>query len=114
MWNIDISPEHKGWEIFGDMGSGSMKYKTGNGSHIDTTSQNLNMGFARDVGNLANKMTIAPIIDYQNTNYDSYLFDGTHGRGNSKYIGGGFVLRNMNRSGLYYESSFRAGKNKTG
>jgi hypothetical protein len=58
-------------------------------------------------------MTIAPIIDYQNTNYDSYLSDGTHGRGNSKYTAGGFIFRNMHRNGFYYEGSFRAGKVKT-
>ena len=109
---VEDTPEHKGWEIFADIGGGSMRYKTGNG-HIDTTNQNANLGFARNVGNLANKLTIAPIIDYQNTNFDSYLRDGTHGRGNSKYTGGGFVLRNMNRNGFYYEGSFRAGKNKT-
>ena len=90
-----------------------MKYKGSNGSYVDTKSQNIDMGFARNIGNEANKMTIAPIIDYQNTDYDSYLNDGTHGKGTSKYVGGGFILRNMNHNGFYYEGSFRAGRNKT-
>ena len=68
-----------------------MRYKLNNG-HLDTTNQNANMGFARSVGNIAGKMTIAPVIDYQNTNGDTYLNDGTHSRTNSKYTGGGFVI----------------------
>ena len=100
------------WTIFGDYGGGSMRYKVNNG-YIDTTNQNLDLGAARKLGSSSSLMTIAPIFDHQNTNYDSYLNDGTHGRGNSKYTGGGFVIRNMNRNGFYYEGSFRAGKNKT-
>lgn len=103
--------EQKGWEIFTNYGGGPMRYKLNNG-HIDTTNQNANMGFARSVGNIAGKMTIAPVIDYQNTNGDTYLNDGTHSRTNSKYTGGGFVLRNLYRSGFYYETSFRAGRVK--
>ena len=103
--------ENKGWEIFANAGGGSMRYKTGNGSHVDTTNQNIDIGFARSIGhNIANKMTIAPVIDYQNTNYDSYLPDGTHGRGNSKYKGIGVVLRNMNRGGFYWEGSLKIGR----
>ena len=100
------------WTIFAKAGAGPMRYKVNNG-HIDTTNQNIDLSFARNIGNTAGKMTIAPIIDYQNTNYDSYLNDGTHARGNSKYTGGGFILRNLYRSGLYYETSFRMGRNKT-
>ena len=102
--------ENKGWEIFANMGGGSMRYKTGNGSYVDTNNQNIDLGFARSINHtMANKMTVAPVIDFQNTDYDSYLADGTHGRGNSKYKGLGVVLRNMNRSGLYWEGSFKAG-----
>ena len=105
--------ENKGWEVFGDFGGGSMRYDTANGGHVDTTSQNVDMGFARNIGSVANRMTLAPLFDYQNTNYDSYLPDGTHGRGNSKYTGAGIVLRNFIRNGFYYEGSFRAGRVKT-
>ena len=102
--------ENKGWEIFANAGGGSMRYKTGNGSYVDTNNQNLDLGFAKSINHsMANKMTIAPVIDFQNTDYDSYLADGTHGRGNSKYKGIGVVLRNMNRSGLYWEGSFKVG-----
>ncbi len=99
------------WTIFGDYGGGPMRYKVNNG-HIDTTNQNVDLGAARKLGNSNGLMTLAPIIDYQNTNYDSYLNDGTRARGNSRYTGGGFVLRNLNRNGFYYEGSFRAGRNK--
>ncbi|MBQ7704042.1 MAG: hypothetical protein IJT73_01230, partial [Selenomonadaceae bacterium] len=104
--------ENKGWEIFANAGGGPMRYKVNNG-HIDTTNQNVDLGAARKVSNMANVMTIAPVIDYQNTNYDSYLNDGTRARGNSKYTAGGFVFRSMNRNGFYYEGSFRAGQAKT-
>ena len=100
------------WTIFAHAGFGPMRYRVNHG-HIDTTNQNVDLGFARNIGNTAGRMTIAPIIDYQNTNYDTYLNDSTHARGNSKYTGGGFVLRNLNRSGFYYEGSFRIGRNKT-
>ena len=104
--------DNKGWEIFASAGGGPMRYKVNNG-HIDTTNQNVDLGAARKVSNMANVMTIAPVIDYQNTNYDSYLNDGTRARGNSKYTAGGFVFRSMNRNGFYYEGSFRAGQAKT-
>ncbi len=107
------SPEHKGWEIFADMGGGSMKYKTGDGSYVDTKTQNADLGFARSVGNMANKVTIAPVIDYQKSDFDNYLNDDTHGNGTTKYTGGGLILRGMNHNGFYYEGSFRAGRAKT-
>lgn len=100
------------WTIFADAGFGPMRYKVNNG-HIDTTNQNADLGLARKLSGDSNLMTIAPIIDYQNTNYDSYLNDGTRARGNSKYTGGGFVLRNMNKNGFYFETSLRGGKTKT-
>ena len=110
---VASTPAHKGCEIFADMGGGSMKYKTGDGSYVDTKTQNADLGFARNVGNMANKVTIAPVIDYQKSDFDSYLKDGTHGNGTTKYTGGGFVLRGMNHNGFYYEGSFRAGRAKT-
>ena len=100
------------WTIFADARFGPMRYKVNNG-HIDTTNQNADLGLARKLSGDSHLMTIAPIIDYQNTNYDSYLNDGTRARGNSKYTGGGFVLRNMNKNGFYFETSLRGGKTKT-
>lgn len=111
------NPTPPGWEIFANMGGGSLRTKTGGGSYVDTKTANLDMGFARMIDNGgAGKFTIAPIIDYANGNYDSYLSDGTqvtHGSGKTRYIAGGGIFRKSWRNGLYLEGSFRIGKVKT-
>ena len=108
------NPEPKGWEIFGDIGGGSLRTKTGNGSHVNTKTTNLDLGIARNIPHGgAGKLTVAPIIDYARGSYDSYLSDGTHGTGNTKYLAGGFMGRNTWNNGFYLEGSFRIGKVKT-
>ena len=105
--------EPKGCEIFANMGGGSLLTKAGNGAYVDMTTRSINLGFARSFQALSGRFTIAPIIDYANSSYDSYLEGGTHGSGNTKYIAGGLIARRMLQSGFYYETSFRAGKVKT-
>jgi hypothetical protein len=46
--------KNKDWTIFADVGGGSMRYKTGGNSHVNTTNQNIDLGMARNVSNLAN------------------------------------------------------------
>ena len=107
------NPNPPGWEIFADAGGGSLRTKTGNGSHIDMKMTNLDLGFARVINGSSGKFTFAPIIDYAHGNYDSYLADGTHGNGSTRYIAGGGIFRNSWNSGFYIEGSFRAGRIKT-
>ena len=107
------NPNPPGWEIFADAGGGSLRTKTGNGSYIDMKMTNLDLGFARVINGSSGKLTFAPIIDYAHGNYDSYLSDGTHGNGSTRYIAGGGIFRNSWNNGFYIEGSFRAGKIKT-
>lgn len=100
--------------FFADMSGGRVKTKTGNGSYIESKSRGVNFGLARflsDPG--AAPFVIAPVFDYGKTSYDSYLSDGTHGHGDSKYFLGGLLIRKMNENGFYWEGSFRGGKSKT-
>ncbi len=105
--------EPKGWEIFANAGGGSLRTKAGNGSYVDMTSKSINLGFARSLESSSGRFTIAPIVDYAHGNYDSYLADGTHGTGSTRYIAGGLIARRMLQKGFYYETSIRAGKVKT-
>ena len=105
--------EPKGWEIFANMGGGSLKIRGSDGSHVDMTTQSINMGFARSLENSSGRFTIAPIIDYSHGSYDSYLEGGTHGSGDTSYIAGGLIARRVLSSGFYYETSVRIGKVKT-
>ena len=103
--------EPKGWEIFASAGGGSLRTKAGDGASVDMKVSSLDVGFARTLENGgAGKLSFAPIIDYAHGNYDSYLADGTHGTGSTKYIAGGGVFRNMWDNGFYVEGSFRIGK----
>lgn len=105
--------EPKGWEIFANMGGGSLRTKGSDGSHVDMTTQSINLGFARSLESSAGKFTIAPIIDYASGKYDSYLETGIHGNGKTRYIAGGLIARRMLSNGFYYETSVRVGKVKT-
>ena len=100
--------------FFSDMSGGKVKTKTGNGSYIESRSRGVNFGLARFLSEPSTApFVIAPVFDYGKTSYDSYLSDGTHGHGDSKYFLGGLLIRKMNANGLYWEGSFRGGKSKT-
>ncbi|WP_298562703.1 autotransporter domain-containing protein [uncultured Phascolarctobacterium sp.] len=94
--------------IFGTMGGGSMRYKTG--SYADVKGYNLAMGFGKAVTNNAGKLTFGPFIEYGKGEYTSHLDDGIRGDGNTKYYGVGVLARQDNNSGVYYEGSLRYGR----
>ena len=94
--------------IFGAMGGGSMRYKTG--SYADVKGYNLAMGFGKAVTNNAGKLTFGPFIEYGKGEYTSHLDDGIRGDGNTKYYGIGVLARQDNNSGVYYEGSLRYGR----
>ena len=105
--------EPKGWEIFASAGGGSLRTKAGDGAYVDMKISNFDLGIARTLENGgAGKLVFAPIIDYAHGNYDSYLADGTHGTGSTRYIAGGGIFRNMWDNGFYVEGSYRIGKVK--
>ncbi len=102
------------WGIFADTSGGKIKTKTGSGSYIQSKSRGMNLGLARVLADPSSApFVIAPVIDYGKTTYDSYLSDGTHGHGSSKYFLGGLFIRKMKKNGFYWEGSFRGGKADT-
>ena len=94
--------------IFGVMGGGSMRYKTG--SYADVKGYNLAMGFGKAVTNSAGRLTFGPFIEYGKGEYTSHLDGGIRGDGNTKYYGVGVLARQDNNSGVYYEGSLRYGR----
>ena len=73
----------------------------------------MSLGIARSFRNSAGTLIFAPLFDYGKGSYDSYLANGIHGSGDSKYLAGGVLLRQINDSGFYYEGSFRGGRAET-
>ena len=99
---------------FANMNGGKIKTKTGAGSYIESKNTGMDLGFARAVENQRGGTWIfAPMFDYGHSDYNSYLADGTHGSGTSKYISGGIIGRRMLNNGFYVEGSFRGGKAET-
>ncbi len=111
----DIVQVHdvRGFEMFGNIGGGHFKIKTGGGSYIKTNMQTYDFGFARNFRRESSVFTLAPVVEYGYGKYDSHLASGIDGNGNQKYIAGGVVFRSMNNSGFYYETSFRGGQTRT-
>lgn len=102
------------WGIFANMNGGKIKTKTGSGSYVNSKNSGMDLGFARAVENQRGGTWIfAPLFDYGHSDYDSYLSDGTHGSGTSKYFSGGMIGRRMLKNGFYIEGSFRGGKAET-
>lgn len=86
------------------------KTKLTTGSHVDVAGYNMNLGFVKKLNNNAGKFIYAPVIEYGHGNYDSYLDNGTHGEGDAHYWGVGLIAKQVNKDGLYYEGSLRAGR----
>ena len=99
-----------GFEMFANMGGGSMRTKTGNGSYIDSNSGGLDLGFAHSVENRYGRLIFGPLIDYGKGKFDTYLANGIKGHGDSNYWSAGMIARQTNHNGFYYEASLRGGK----
>ena len=95
---------------FAAIGTGSLRAESG--SYVDAKSWAINVGFAREITNRQGKLLFGPLVEYGRGSYDSYLDNGTHGEGNSSYLGLGLMARQTNHDGLYYEGSLRGGKVK--
>lgn len=102
--------EPKGYEIFITGSGGSFRTKTGNGSYIESTLKGFDVGFGRSIDYSNGRLVFAPIFEYATGDYDSYLDDGQHGKGNTKYMAGGLIGRKNFKSGFYIEASARGGK----
>lgn len=102
--------EPKGYEIFITGSGGSFRTKTGSGSYIESTLKGFDVGFGRSIDYSNGRLVFAPIFEYATGDYDSYLADGMHGKGSTKYMAGGLIGRKTFKSGLYIEASARGGK----
>lgn len=95
-------------EMFGAMGGGSMRYKSG--SYADVDGYNLALGVGKAIANKAGQLTFGPFVEYGHGNYTSHLDSDVRGDGNTKYYGIGMLARQDNTSGVYYEGSLRYGR----
>ena len=95
---------------FAAFGGSNMQYKTG--SHVDSRGWGLNVGFSRIIKYKGSELTLAPLVEYGRSSYDSYLDNGTHGNGKNQYLGIGLAVKNEYKNGLYYDGSLRAGRMK--
>ena len=102
--------EPKGYEIFITGSGGSFRTKTGSGSYIESTLKGFDVGFGRSIDYSNGRLVFAPIFEYATGDYDSYLDDGMHGKGSTKYMAGGLIGRKTFKSGFYIEASARGGK----
>lgn len=108
----DILPAHVvGFTPYATIGGGSLRAESG--SHVDSKSWGINVGFVREIQNKAGKLLFGPLVEYGRGSYDSYLDNGTHGDGKSSFWGLGAMARQVNHDGLYYEGSLRAGRVKS-
>ena len=100
-----------GFAPFAAIGGSSLRHETG--SHVTVRGMNLAVGFAREVMHGSDRTLFGPIVEYGRGSYDSYLDDGTHGEGDTHYVGGGLFLKQEQKSGLFYDASLRFGRMST-
>lgn len=102
--------ESNGYEVFISAGGGSFRNKTGDGSYIESTQKGFDIGLGRSIDYSDGRLVFAPIFEYANGDYDTYLADGTHGKGSTKYVAGGLIGRKTFNDGFYVEASARGGE----
>ena len=104
------APAPAGFTPFAAVGANNMRYETG--SYVDSKGWGINVGMARELTYKKSVLTIAPLIEYGRSNYDSYLDSGTHGSGKQQFLGVGAIVRQDFTKGTYVEGSLRAGRMK--
>ena len=97
-----------GFAPFAAIGAANMRAHSG--SYVDSHGVNFNLGFSRAVPQADGTLTYGPLVEYGTGSYDSYLDDGTHGRGDTHSFGIGAFVRKDRRDGTWYEGSLRAGR----
>lgn len=101
---------------FAAFGGSNMQYKTG--SHVDSRGWGLNVGFSRIIKYKGSELTLAPLVEYGRSTYDSYvdtnsfIYTDGHGNGKNQYLGIGLAVKNEYKNGLYYDGSLRFGRMK--
>lgn len=101
---------------FAAFGGSNMRYETG--SHVDSRGWGLNVGFSRIIKYKDSELTLAPLVEYGRSTYDSYvdtnsfIYTDGHGNGKNQYLGIGLAVKNEYKNGLYYDGSLRFGRMK--
>ena len=109
--NAAAAPRAGGFAPFAAVGLGNLRAESG--SHVDTKSIGLNLGFAREIENKSGKLLVGPVVEYGHGSYDSYQDNGITADGKSSYWGIGVIAKQTNHNGFYYEGSIRAGRTKS-
>ena len=70
--------------IFANVEGSNLKIKTGGGSYVKSKGGGMDLGFARALeDSRGGSLIFAPVFDYGKTSFDSYLTNGTRGKGHS-------------------------------
>ena len=109
--NAAAAPRAGGFAPFAAVGLGNLRAESG--SHVNTKSIGLNLGFAREIENKSGKLLVGPVVEYGHGSYDSYQDNGITADGKSSYWGIGVIAKQTNNNGFYYEGSIRAGRTKS-
>jgi outer membrane autotransporter protein len=105
----DSLQNHVGWNLFGVIGGGDVKYKTG--SHVDMQNWNLILGVASRPEVQSGQLTLAAFIEYGKGDYDSYnsFNEGGKNSGDAHYYGIGGLMKMQYANNWYSEASLRFG-----
>ena len=97
--------------MFAAVSGGQLRAESG--SHVTTKGLGLNLGFAKEIENKSGKLMFGPVLEYGHGNYDSYQDNGMTADGKASYWGLGFIAKQTNDNGFYYEGSVRVGRAKS-
>ncbi|MEE3404456.1 MAG: autotransporter outer membrane beta-barrel domain-containing protein, partial [Acutalibacteraceae bacterium] len=100
-----------GFNSFAAVNYGQIRGESG--SHVTNKGIGLNLGFARELENKSGKLLFGPVVEYGHGSYDSYQDNGMKADGKASYWGLGFIAKQTNNSGFYYEGSLRVGRTKS-
>lgn len=104
---VAFDEEKKHITPFVEIGGSKMRY--GTDSHVDVHGWNGALGMARKVDNLA----YCVALEHGFGNYDAYLGQGLHGKGDIKATGGVIYGELKQDNGVYIDASLRAGRVKS-
>ena len=111
----DIEPLESGKinDIIFNGGGTKDRVRTGKGAILRNKGTNYDLGFGRTISNAYGKLFFAPVVEHGHGNYHNFMKvngDNMHGSGDCEYTAGGFIIRQFNTDGMYYEGSFRFGR----
>ena len=106
-----ISKDTDGGSAFGITGVGDQRVETG--SHIKVKGGSLKAGYAHNFKSNAGTTLAGVFGEYGYGKYDSYLDDGTHGKGDTQHLGAGVFVNHTFENDFYAQASVKAGKVKS-